>query len=387
MHVLHRQQWKKAVPLLRKSAEEGYSLAQFQYAALLEQGTGIEQNLDEAMLWYEKAAQQNHPQSMVALARLLRQHPGVFGNTAKAYMWYQRALDAAEDDSSPDANQQAIRKDMESIHDTAMEERQTLTHQAYEAYDAEAYEKAFRLFADGAQIGSATCQMNCGIMLAKGQGTARDWETALYWLERAAQGGMTYAQYLCGEMYKDGMGIPPDSEKAFRHYLQAAYWGHADSQYQCGRMLYEMKGIPLRLTFFSYDAAAQKWLEMAAAQGQEEAAQLLAEIAEDDEIALSIDEQYQKGMAAYQAGDPDEALRLLEKPRNALYFPALSACVRIYLKQHDVSEAIQTRQQASLDAKYVKNSPYEEDWEEIERLLAPYRNHFDDEINDILDNM
>ncbi len=379
-HALHRQQWKKAFPLLRKSAEEGYSPAQFQYAALLEQGTGIEQNIEEAILWYEKAALQNHQKAMMALARLLQQHPAVFGNTAKAYMWYQRALDAAEDGSSEDENQKAIRKDMEAIHDTAMKERESLTDQAHAAYAAEEYEKAFRLFAEGARIGSEKCQMNCGIMLAKGQGTERDWETALYWLELAAQGGMTYAQYICGEIYKDGLGTTPDPEKAFCHYLQAAYWGHADSQYQCGRMLYEMEGIPLRLTAFSYDAAAQKWLEMAAAQGQKDASLLLAEMAEDLEIDSSIEEQYQKGRAAYQSGDPAGALHLLERPRNALYFPALSACVKIYLEQNELSEAIQTRQQAFLEAKYVKDSPYEEDWEEIERLLAPYQNRFSDEI-------
>ena len=107
---------------------------------------------------------------------------------------------------------------------------------------------------------------------------------------------------------------------------------------------------------------------------------LLAEMAEDLEIDSSIEEQYQKGRAAYQSGDPAGALHLLERPRNALYFPALSACVKIYLEQNELSEAIQTRQQAFLEAKYVKDSPYEEDWEEIERLLAPYQNRFSDEI-------
>ena len=54
--------------------------------------------------------------------------------------------------------------------------------------------------------------------------------------------------------------------------------------------------------------------------------------------------------------------------------------MKIYLEQNELSEAIQTRQQAFLEAKYVKDSPYEEDWEEIERLLAPYQNRFSDEI-------
>ena len=54
--------------------------------------------------------------------------------------------------------------------------------------------------------------------------------------------------------------------------------------------------------------------------------------------------------------------------------------MKIHLEQNDLLDAIQTRQQAFGEAKYVKNSPYEEDWEEIERLLAPYQNRFSDEI-------
>ena len=92
LKALEKEKWAKALPLVKKVADEGLSSAQYQYALLLEQGLGTAPNAAEAALWYEKAAQQKHLKAMLTMARLLLKSPETYGNTAKAYTWYQNRL-------------------------------------------------------------------------------------------------------------------------------------------------------------------------------------------------------------------------------------------------------------------------------------------------------
>ena len=84
LKALEKEKWAKALPLVKKVADEGLSSAQYQYALLLEQGLGTAPDAAEAALWYEKAAQQKHLKAMLTMARLLLQSPETYGNTAKA---------------------------------------------------------------------------------------------------------------------------------------------------------------------------------------------------------------------------------------------------------------------------------------------------------------
>ena len=380
LKALEKEKWAKALPLVKKVADEGLSSAQYQYALLLEQGLGTAPDAAEAALWYEKAAQQKHLKAMLTMARLLLQSPETYGNTAKAYTWYQTVYEIMENRFFADTERDDLQSKMEAIQEKALDERQTATDRAHEAYEAENYETALTLFSEAAQMGSENAMLSYGIMLAKGQGTARDYDRAFRYIKKAAQKGSAYAQFLCGDMCLYGMGMEESADHAFKFYLQAAYWGNADAQDQCGRMYRERQGLPLDLVSIDYEAAARKWLEMAAAQGHQEAAQLLA-----DEFANapSIEEQYQKAMAACQAGKHDEALPLLQPLVNAVYFPATLSYIQLLLEKDDwqkIDDAIYARQQAYMDSQYIKGSPYEETWNQIETLMKPYAGRFLDDL-------
>ena len=88
--------------------------------------------------------------------------------------------------------------------------------------------------------------------------------------------------------------------------------------------------------------------------------------------APSIEEQYQKAIAACQAGKHDEALPLLQSLVNAVYFPATLSYIQLLLEKGDwqkIDDAIYARQQAYMDSQYIKGSPYEETWNQIETLM------------------
>ena len=58
--------------------------------------------------------------------------------------------------------------------------------QAFAAYNASDYSQALRLFKPLAQQGNAEAQNSLGVMYAKGQGVAQDYQQALAWYKKAA---------------------------------------------------------------------------------------------------------------------------------------------------------------------------------------------------------
>jgi TPR repeat protein len=52
------QEFKKAIPNLKKASELGVAEAQYNYGVILEFGYGIEKNIDSAFVWYNKSAEQ-----------------------------------------------------------------------------------------------------------------------------------------------------------------------------------------------------------------------------------------------------------------------------------------------------------------------------------------
>ena len=118
---------------------------------------------------------------------------------------------------------------------------------------------------------------------------AGDYETALRELRPLAEQGHADAQYYLGEMYAGGDGVAQDS-------VQMAYWWHkaaeqgfaiaqydlgvaagngcAKAQYYLGLMYASGKGVPKDYV------AAHMWFNLAAAQGDEDAAKHRDKLAE-----------------------------------------------------------------------------------------------------------
>ena len=89
-------------------------------------------------------------------------------------------------------------------------------------------------------------------------------------LQKLANAGDIQALLDLGDAYSQGIGVTQDYELAFDCYLKAAEQGHADAQYEMGYILHnvcegcEEEGI--------------EWWRKAAAQGQEDAVNILKEL-------------------------------------------------------------------------------------------------------------
>jgi TPR repeat protein len=135
------------------------------------------------------------------------------------------------------------------------------------AYDAGNYEQAFKIWWD-LQFEDLAAMRNLGMMLRKGQGTAKDPKKAEEIYQRAAEAGLPTAQADLADMLLKGEAGPPDLERALPLLQAAAAANHPVAQFELGQ-LYETGAPPLVLQ--NLDVARQLYAA-AASHGMKQAA-------------------------------------------------------------------------------------------------------------------
>lgn len=87
-----KQDLPKAVFWYKKAAIQGHTIAQYNYATMLHFGKGINKDETEAAKWYELAARKGHIAAQSSLAFLYLQHTKAsFRNSSKAAYWYNKS--------------------------------------------------------------------------------------------------------------------------------------------------------------------------------------------------------------------------------------------------------------------------------------------------------
>ncbi len=158
----------EAAGWIRKAAEQGSALGQYELGVLYQHGKGgTATNEAEAVKWYRKAAEQGLPQAQNSLAIMVEYGNGVAKNEAEAVKWYRKA----------------------------------------------------------AEQGYTQGQINLAIIYASGNGVARNKAEAARWMNRAAEQGSALAQYDLGIAYENGDGVFRDTTQALAWYRKAAAQG------------------------------------------------------------------------------------------------------------------------------------------------------------------
>lgn len=92
------------------------------------------------------------------------------------------------------------------------------------------YKKAYSLFKEAADKGSARAQNNIGVMYANGYGIPKDYKQAAFWYQKAAEQGLVQAQVNIGDLYFFGDGVAQDYNTAISWYQKAAKNGDKPAQ-------------------------------------------------------------------------------------------------------------------------------------------------------------
>lgn len=152
---------------LRLAAARGDPSAQFEVAARLAGGRGTDQDLKEAVRWYQKAATQGFPQAQYRLGSLYERGLGLKADIERARVWYRRAAEQGN---------------VKAMHNLAV-------LSAGRGTGAPDYPTAMKWFKAAAERGLPESQFNLAVLFENGLGAERDMEKAYRWLAIAARSG------------------------------------------------------------------------------------------------------------------------------------------------------------------------------------------------------
>ena len=204
---------------LLKAAERGDIAAQIHLGQKYERGEGVRQDYAEAIRWYRKSADQGFPLAQ----ELVGETEDLVDNFAEAAKWYLRAADQGD----------SIAQGKLGL---AYELGQGVLQDFAEA--AKWYQKA-------ADQGEAHAQVALGSLYYWGQGVPQDFAEAAKWYRKAADQGYKNAQGALGIMYEEGRGVPQDYVQAHMWFNLSGARGSATGIEGRGRVAQKMTPVQI----------------------------------------------------------------------------------------------------------------------------------------------
>lgn len=199
---------------LQEAANNGDRNAQFELGQAFEAGRSVDQDFDQALIWYNKAGSQGHTESQYVLGMWHAFGIHLQPNYDEALRWYSKAAEQGH------AGAQFI---MGMSHSFGLAVPQD-------------HGMAFQWYRRAAEIGDADAQRQLAVSYFEGNGVSQDSTQAVKWFIKASQQGLADAQFALGSCYLHGEGIEKDREQAIDWYRAAAQQGHQDAQVTLDRI-------------------------------------------------------------------------------------------------------------------------------------------------------
>lgn len=152
---------------LRRAAADGDASAQFEVAARLAEGKGIDQNFKIAVEWYLRSASHGFAQAQYRLGTHYERGLGVDKDPERARIWYERAAEQGN---------------VKAMHNLAV----LATTRPDGKPD---YAQAIKWFTDAAQYNLPDSQFNLAVLYENGLGIDKDPKAAYLWFSLAARSG------------------------------------------------------------------------------------------------------------------------------------------------------------------------------------------------------
>lgn len=186
---------------LREAAAQGDPRAQFEVAAILNEGRAVPANPQAAAKWYERAAAQGFAPAEYRIGNIYEHGLGVAKDVAQAKIWYERAAQAGN---------------RMSMHNLA-------ALYASGALGKQQFNKAAEWFERAAGLGLTDSQFNLGMLHARGLGVPQDMSISYKWFSLAAARGDDGAAKA-----RDDVARSLDADTISRLRAQIADWKPLD---------------------------------------------------------------------------------------------------------------------------------------------------------------
>jgi hypothetical protein len=155
---------ESAIQFFKRSADQGYDMAQYSLGDIYFRGEGIVQDYSKALKWYLLAAKQGNVPAQVAVGAMHARGSGIKQDYVEANKWFLRAGNS----------------------------------------------------------GNAVAQFNMGMAYDNGLGVQTDHTQAFQWFLKASKNDLAQAQVIVGTMYAEGRGTEQDAVKAYLSVNKAA---------------------------------------------------------------------------------------------------------------------------------------------------------------------
>lgn len=244
-----KKDYATAIRLLSDAAAKGNPHAQTLLGVMYELGLGTPVDLRQAAQWLGLAADNGDAEGQGVLGEMYEQGNGVARDYGQALKYY--TLAAKQDDAF------------------AQYKIGRLYYAGAAPTVAQDFARAASWYQLAAKNGNADAQYALGYMNFYGQGTPKNFETAVFYLKQAAQQNQINALELLGYAYDGGYGLPQDYALAVRYYTRAAEQGAPNALALLGEKYSNGQGVTRDW------AKAYMLLSLAAARHEGEAQQTL----------------------------------------------------------------------------------------------------------------
>lgn len=202
--------YTNAINFFRAAAAQGNSEALYELGYYY---SSEGRDLEAAFKYYKQAAEKEHVDAQFCVGRYYLHALGTNQDIKQAVLWFDRA---SKKGSVCAMNSLALLYlNGAKVKKEGTEEQETVVKKDVG--------EAFKLFQKSAGLGNVVAQYNLALRYLNGEGVAKDAKVAVHWFTEAAKNGDMDAMFWMGLCYLYGIGVSQDLIRAYQLISYAAH--------------------------------------------------------------------------------------------------------------------------------------------------------------------
>jgi ABC-2 type transport system ATP-binding protein len=264
----YRREMIESFDITSELAELGVVDAQYRLARMYKEGIKVGADPATACEWMKKAADNRHIQAQVEYADMLFDGEGTEQDIVTATWYYQTAADKGNNDARMKVSalmgneKDDDRVEILKLFKELAERGNPLSEHRYAdllfktAWNNEDRKEALKWFLISADKGNINSKSQVAVMYRDGVGVPTDMKSSIRMFREAAASGHYWAQVSLAEMLLSGVKVDKDESEAFKWFLRSAESGNPKSQYQVATMYRDGIGTEANLEM------SKMWFDM-----------------------------------------------------------------------------------------------------------------------------